>query len=297
MGLTRKGRAVAAFAGLAVACLAPGCGSDDGDGAGERETRVRIEIADSGPSQVRMRAPREVPAGPVEIELRNRGDTPHDAQLLRVDGDESENDVVGMLEAGDPDPKPRWLHPSGGVAPVPPGERATVRQVLAPGTYYVVDTQERQGTGGGALVNAAKGGLARIEVTGETSAELPPTDATIVAREYGYDVEGIVAGTNTVKFRNAGGEFHQAVAFRLEPGVDFRAARRAVLDRERETGWVPVDEPAGQATTVLEGGGELITELTFRPGRYLLLCFVSDRVGGGAQWHVGMRARVDVPPG
>ena len=85
------------------------------------------------------------------------------------------------------------------------------------------------------------------------------------------------------------------VAFRVADGVPFRVGARAVERRRRDTGWVPVDVPSERATTVLDGGGEQVTELTFAPGSYLLLCFVNDRAGGYPQWTYGMRGRLDVP--
>lgn len=286
-------RVLGAFAVLATSCALAACGEDAGSSA---PARLAIETSDPGPNEVSMRAPATVPAGPVVVELRNRGDTLHDAQLFRVDGDRTAADVVDVLENADNESKPGWLHPNGGVAPVQPGETAAVRQVLAPGVYYAADTQERPEPGIGNLINAAKDGIARIEVTGDGGGELPATPATIVAREYGFDVDGIVAGANRVTFRNAGRQFHQAAAFRIPDGPSYRAGRQAVLRREGRTGWVPVDAPHERATTVLEGGGEQVAELTFEPGRYLLLCFVADREGGGPHWTYGMTSRIDVPP-
>lgn len=287
-------RALAALATCAATCWLSACG---GDGDTGQPTSIAIETRDLGPYDVSMRAPDTVPAGPVEIELRNRGDMLHDAQLFRVDGDRKAADIVDLLESADNETKPRWLHPAGGVAPVRPNGAATVRQVLAPGVYYAVDTQERTGPDGGALINAAKDGIARIEVTGDGGGTLPDTPATIVAKEYGYDVDGIVAGTNRVTFRNAGNQFHQAVALPVASDVPYREAKLNAIHSLGDTGWVPVDVPHERATTVLEGGGEQITELTLGPGRYVLLCFVSDRVGGGAQWAIGMNSKLQVPGG
>lgn len=281
------------LAALAASCSMAACGG--GDDSPAAPASIVIETSDPGPFDVEMRAPDTVPAGPVEIELRNRGDILHDAQLFRVDGDRTAADVTSALEDSDNDPKPRWLHPAGGVAPVEPDETASVRQVLAPGVYYAADTQERTGPHGSGVTNAVKDGIARIEVTGDGDGALPETSATITAKEYGYDVDGIVAGANRVTFRNAGAQLHQAVALRVEDGVPYREGRRAAMARRGDTGWVPVDVPHDRATTVLEGGGEQITELTFEPGRYVVLCFVSDRAGGGPQWALGMWARLDVP--
>jgi hypothetical protein len=74
-----------------------------------------------------------------------------------------------------------------------------------------------------------------------------------------------------------------------------RPSQRGQIRPSFPTGWVPVDVPHQRATTVLEGGLAQVTELTFEPGRYVLLCFVSDRAGGAPQWAFGMSSRLDVP--
>jgi hypothetical protein len=166
--------------------------------------------------------------------------------------------------------------------------------VLEAGTYVVADTQERVVPSGAHLTNATKRGVASFEVEGDGDGELPETPATIVAREHGYETDGIVAGANRVTFRNAGREFHQAVAFPIADDVAFGAGRRTVLEREAETGWVPIDVPHQRATTVVEGGREQVVEMTFDPGRYLLLCFVTPRDGGLPQWKLGMSSKLVV---
>jgi hypothetical protein len=279
-------RRAIAFVAVIAACYLVATSSD-------KPPKLSIETVDLGPEKVAMRAPARMPAGVVEIELRNRGDTLHDAQLFRVDGDRDSADILAVLEAADSSPKPRWLHPAGGVAPTRPGETATVTQVLQPGVYYVADTQERD-VGGAHLVNAAKDGIARLEVHGQTDDELPGAPASIVAREYGFDTVGVKAGANRVAFRNAGRQLHQVVAFPIDEDVPFGEGKLDVLAKRNDTGWVPVDVPHGRATTVLEGGREQVTEMTFDPGRYLLLCFVTDRAGGGPQWSIGMTGRLDV---
>jgi len=269
------------------------CGSDDG----ERETAtLMIETRDRGPDEVALSAPAEVPAGPVRIELRNGGDTGHDAQLIRVDGKHGADDVVGVLESADSIAKPAWFHPSGGVAATRPGERAAVTQLLDPGTYYVVDTQERASADGARLTNATKGGVAKIAVTGDGGGDLPATRATITAKRRGYATSGIVAGANRVTFRNADKEIHQVVALPIESGVPFRKAALAAIARRPDIGWVPVDVHRSRATTVLEAGGAQVTELRLAPGRYALLCFVSARAGGYPQWARGMDTELEVAP-
>jgi hypothetical protein len=257
-------------------------------------SRLVVDTADPSPDEVEMRAPAQIEAGLVEIVLRNRGDTLHDAQLVRVDGKHDAANLVGVLEQSDGTPKPRWMHPAGGVAATAPGETATASGVLEPGTYYVVDTQERTVPSGARIVNAGKHGISRLEVRGRPGGELPDTAATITADEYGFDADGIVAGANRVTFRNAGRQLHQVVALPIQQGLDFRTARQGVLAGRADTGWVPVDVSHRRATAVLEGGRGQVSEMRFSSGRYLLLCFVSDRAGGGPQWTLGMTSELTV---
>lgn len=264
------------------------CGSDE-------TATLTLVASDPSPKRVELEAPKTFDAGEISIELRNEGDVRHDAQLFRVDGRHSAAEIVGVLEDMDIVPRPGWLHPAGGVAATSPGETAAVTQVLAPGTYYVADTQERPTRGVVDITNAVKGGIVRIEVRGDGGGELPSTRATIVASDSGYETKGIVAGTNRVTFRNAGREHHQAVALPVRPGVPLRKLERELLDRLLYWNWVPVAVPHDRATAALEAGGEQVTELSFRPGRYLLLCFVSDWDGGPAQWREGMLSELEVP--
>ena len=257
---------------------------------------LSIETSDPSADRVVVEAPATFDAGEVEIELRNRGDMLHDAQLFRVDGDRRAADVVSVLELADSAPKPAWLHPAGGVAATGPGQTARVHQVLEPGTYYVADTQERDDPSGARSTNAAKRGIVRIEVGGSASGALPDTPALITATDYDFESSGIVAGSNQVTFRNAGREIHQAVALPIPRGMPSAAGESWVLDAEVDTGWVPVDVPHSRATAALDGGDEQVTEMTLSPGRYVLVCFVSDRKGGPAHLRRGMTAALTVQP-
>jgi hypothetical protein len=283
-------RAPAVLAALAAIGCATACDSDESSSSAT--ATIVIETTDPRANKVQLQAPPTVPAGPVEIELRNRGDTPHDAQLLRVDGRHAPSEVAAFLEDFDGTPRPRWLHAAGGVAPVGPGGSATVRQVLEPGIYIVADTQEREDRLW--MTNAAKGGTATFEATGDGGGGLPATPARITARDGGFDVAGIRPGRNRVTFRNAGREPHQAVALRLRDAGPVALAKRIAVERIGDMTWVPVDVPGNRATTVLDPGDEQIATLDFEPGRYVVLCLVPPRSGGEAQWKTGTATNLSV---
>lgn len=291
---------LAVLGAIAAACGASACGSDDGDGGGSGgPAAVVVETTDPNVDKVVMRAPASVAAGPVRMTLENRGDTLHDAQLFKVDGEHDGQDVVNeLLEAADGGAKPAWAHPAGGVAPVRPGEAATTTQALEAGTYYIADTQERPD--GGRQTNGAKGGVAKLEVTGEVSGEKMPKASGIVTATdgEGFVTRNLKAGRNRVLFRNAGRELHQAVALPIEPGAkSLVAGARAALARRSGTAWVPVDVEGSRATVALDSGREQLTELTLERKPYVLVCFLSDREGGVPHAYQGMASVLDLSSG
>ena len=135
--------AVLAAAGL---CLLPtACGDDDdssgggGSGSAAKPTKVEVGVTESGKSAL-LKVPKSVEAGPVELTFENTGKKPHDVQLVRVAGDQTFEDVLKIVES-DGAPTPKWLTYGGGIGSVRPGKTATTTAVLAPGRYFVADTE------------------------------------------------------------------------------------------------------------------------------------------------------------
>jgi hypothetical protein len=282
-------RGLAVLIAIAASLPLSACGNDGDTGP----PKLAIEITDPTGEKAVMDAPESIGAGLVEIELENRGNTLHDAQLFRYEGERSAQDLIGeLLSSLDVAPKPDWLSPVGGVARTSPGETVSVTQVLRPGNYFIADTQEKPA--GWPVSNASKGAISKLRVTGATDATLPPAPASIVAGDGGFRVKGIEAGTNRVRFENAGRELHQAVAFPIPEGIPFGEAKRRLIARKEELSWVPVFEPHGQATSVLDGGVAQITELELEPGRYALVCLVSDRSGGETHLTEGVATELNV---
>lgn len=288
--------ALVAAAGL---CLLPACGSDDDDasdgGSSEsaKPASVTFETTDPSRGKVSIETPKTIEAGVVELTLKNSGKGPHDAQLVRVDGDQTAKEVIeNVTEAGEGAGTPDWAHGGGGVGTVPPGRSASVTEVLEPGTYYVVDTE---GSGGGNRPsNSKRGGIERFEVTGEADGELPSTDAKITADEYQFESEGVKPGRNRLTFANAGEELHHIIALPLNKGATIEEAKEVFAAEEEPEGPPPVDFERFQGTAVIDGGEEQIAELRFDKGRYALVCFISNRSGGPSHAELGMVSELDV---
>ncbi len=290
-------RSLLALLALTGLCALPACGDDDdsSDG-GSPETSepaaVVFETTEPSKGKVAIDAPSSIDAGVVELTLKNSGKRPHDAQLVRVDGERSVDDVLDeVIDTEEGSPTPDWAHGGGGVGTVPPGQTATVTEVLEPGTYYLVDTES---AGDDGPPNARNGGVAKFEATGDGGGELPATDAKITADEYSFQSSGIAPGKNRLTFENAGDELHHIIAVPVRKGAKFSDVRKVFTSEQPPKGPPPVDFEALQGTAVIDGGEEQVTELDFEPGKYALVCFIADRAGGPSHVAKGMISELDV---
>lgn len=273
--------AVSAFAGA-------GCGDDDDEGTAAPATTTAEETA-KAPSKlaievggtakkVSFTAPTSAQAGAVEVTLTNATKGNHEAQLVRVDGAQTAQDVLEVVEAED-GKIPEWMHGAGGPADVGPGEAATATTILEPGKYYVIDAGD------------SKPEAEPVSLTVEGSAagaELPETDARIEAKDYTFVTSGLKAGKNTVRIDNTGKELHHVLAFPMRKGVSFAEVRKAFTQEEEPEGPPPVDFENGSGTTVLDGGTAENVEFDLKAGKYALVCFITDRAGGPPHVAKGM---------
>ncbi len=273
--------ALVAIAGVSA------CGDDDngGDGgttAADAAAPAQLTIVLAGRE---MTVDGEPAAGLTEIAFRNDGRGEHEAQLVRVEGDQSEAEVIRQFnETGEGRPTPDWLRAAGGAGPAAAGEQVRSTQVLVPGTYYAVDT-----SGG------RRPAYVRFEVTGEESdAELPAADATITARDFSFDASGLRAGENVVTFDNTGREIHHVIALPLAEGRTAEDFRR-FIQSDSSDGPPPVDFESGASSSAFDGGtsGNVTLNLR-RSGDYVLVCFISNRAGGPPHATFGMVEGVTV---
>jgi len=286
-----------ALASLAALCALPACGDDDdssdgGASATSEPAAVVFETTEPSKRRVSIDAPASIDAGVVELSLKNSGKRTHDGQLVRVDGDQSAQDVIDkVIDSGEGAGIPDWAHGGGGVGVVAPGETVTVTEVLEPGTYYLLDTES---AGENGPLNARNGGVAKFEVTGDGGGELPATDATITADEYSFESSGIKAGKNRLTFENVGKELHHILALPVREGAKFSDVTKALTSEAPPKGPPPVDFEAFQGTAVIDGGEKQVTELDLEPGKYALVCFIADRAGGPPHAAKGMVSELDV---
>lgn len=290
----RHGRSSSApVALLVVGALAlNACGDDDaGDSSAPRNFAVEVVQADD--NRFRLSAPNSVEAGLVEITLTApAGRTSHDAQLVRVEGDHTVEEVVRTL-AVDGGPIPPWIAPAGGVGQTEAGATGRAVQRLAPGTYHILDTGQPEGDDVKSYFET--GAVASFEVTAGAGADdLPQTTAKITAREHAFSVRGLTAGHNEVEFANAGSEAHQVIAVPYREGATLGDVKKAFGEEGPPDGPPPVDFENLTGSAVLDGGTRQVTELQLKRGKYALVCFVSDRRGGPPHVAKGMIAEAVV---
>jgi len=298
--------ALGAFAATGLAA----CGSDSGNGNGNdnadkkaaapaKPATLAITTSDAG-KRFAMQAPSSVKGGLVEVRFTNASKAPHEAQLVRIDGDHSAKELLDAVDTGDKPAKiPDWLHAEGGVATTQPGQSGTATSNLPAGTYYVIDTET--GNDDNAPAPSRRGAIAKLTVAPGEDGTLPTTAATIKVvddgkERYKFETSGLTSGANTVTFENASKSpdaLHHVVAFPIAKGKTLADVRKAFTARN-PSGPPPLDFANGTGTTVLDAGRSLVTTMTLKPGSYALLCFLNDRDDTKPHFLKGLLAKVDV---
>ena len=283
MSRSHRGGTLLALAASSLALVA--CGG------GEKAAPLSITASQSG-KDFSVEAPKSIPAGLVKITFKNDGKKPADLQLVRVDGDHSPKEVLKVIQSEDGAPTPPWLHGAGGTGFTPPGKTTTSTQVLEPGRYQVLDLG---GQGEDAPTNASKGAVTSLAVTGaKKKGELPSTDAKITMKEYSFKAEGLKPGPNKVTIENSGKELHHIVAAPIRPGATPADIQKFIKEEGESKGPPPLDFEKGTNTPVLDAGQKQVLQLDLKPGKYELLCFISDRKGGPPHVAKGQVAQVEV---
>lgn len=291
-------------AALAAGVLVAGCGDDDEDASskGVAATPVKFPIkATAVGDKKALEFPARIETGLVVMTLVNTDEVPRSAQILRVEGDHTVDDVLKVVTA-EAAKIPDWIQDGGGHGAVKPNTTATVEQVLAPGKYVIWDDE-----GGGeedAPSHDELGAKGEFTVTGQPGdARLPPEQPAKVtatdtfegdAKEYAFEFEGLKAGRNEVRFENTGDELHHALFFPIAQGKTFEDVEAAFTSGEEPEGPPPVDFASGVGTAVIDGGIEQNIELDLKAGKYAVVCFIQDRKGGKPHAENGMIEELQV---
>ncbi len=245
------------------------------------EQTVSLEMTGSGKS-VKLTAPGSTKAGLTKITFKNSTKKDASAQLVKVDGNQSVEEVIKVGDSwGDKGtPLPDWFTLQGGPSAAP-GQTGTVTKNLAPGKYYAIDIDSDAS--------------APIEVTGSQASGQPTAGPTVDAVEYSFKATGLKTGKQTVLFQNKGKEPHFIVGGPINPGKTIADVKKAVTSEGGPSGPPPFDEKSAFDTTIIEGGETQAVEIDFKKkGKYVLLCFIPDRKGGPPHVVKGMVSEANV---
>ena len=286
---------------------AAACGSSSEDG-GVAVPRAQIAGRFTVTAEEYVFAiPHTLTGGVVTMTVSNVGRKDHEGLFLRVGDMPRDQALTAFAAAENGGPLPDRLGGGGGVGIVPAGRSRVSTFELRPGAYLFIctltdrDTLAPAGDAGPASTGAGTtpgvpptaehftvGMVAPVTVTGDTGRDLPEDGPTITADDYGFETSGLVAGPNTVLFRNTGPEQpHHAVVLEFAAGVDEAAALRALrafADAQRDgrapPPGTPQPTPIGDVQFFDPGLGGTFDAILQEGRTYVVACFISDRAGG-----------------
>jgi len=241
--------------------------------------------------------PRQVEGGVIRITLQNDGKLKHEAVIVSTGDtplDRVKQDLTPVV-SGEGKPIPDYLHFRGGVSLVPGGTSEMSFVTLPVGNYAVVctltDADSLDADAGPPSAEAKRfhydlGMAAAFTVKKANSATMPPTDGTVTARDWAFEIPPLVPGFKVFTFRNDGQQDHSLAVAEFADGIDEAAARTAfetVLAATKDHP-APDDTPVPEDVAFagpLSPGAQSTFPMNFKVHRtYVFACYMSDRAGG-----------------
>ena len=257
--------------------LAPSCKPKDSIGR-PSVTITANEYTFSGPDTVR--------SGLVTLRLVNAGKEPHQAGIVRIEGQRTATEIAAGLESSTP---PAWMTFVGGPDAVNPGDTANATQKLAPGTYILVCfLPSPDGT-----MHLEKGMIRTLEVGGAEPAPAPTVagDDTMTLADYAFSLaHPLGAGTHTIYVQNNGAQLHEVMVLKLAPGKTIRDL--VSWNSHIMPGPLPA-RPLG-GIVALDAGKAAAFTVRLERGSYVLVCFIPDKKDGKSHLLHGMVQEIAV---
>ena len=275
-------------AGLLLTIGLQACSSDD-----NKPVSLTVNASEPSADQFKLDLPASMDGGVVKIDFKNTGKQAHELQLIKVkDGTTPEQFTKDVLDSeGAPIPD-YVLDTAGGAGVTPPAGTTTVTQNLDAGTYVYFCA-----LGDGDAVHYKHGMLGSVQIKGDKGkGDLPKADASVKAKDYGFDLSGLKAGANTASFENTGQQLHHALIVPMNPGTTFDQVKAALsAPPDQQTGPPPIDFEKATGFEVLAPGDKLVQQsINLSKGSYVVLCFLTDRAGGPPHFTKGMLQELDI---
>ena len=241
--------------------------------------------------------PPEIEGGVVRVTLQNSGKMKHEAVIVAAGEapmDRLKQDLTQVV-SGEGQPTPDYLRFQGGVSLVPGGTSEMSFLTLPVGDYVMVCTL----TDADSLADPAGppkaeelqfhydlGMATPFTVKRTNTAPMPPTDATVVARDWAFEVPALVPGFKVLTFRNEGQQDHSLAVAEFADRVDEARAKAAfekLLSADADHP-VPDDTPVPSDVAFagpLSAGSESTFPMNLKVHRtYVFACYMTDRIGG-----------------
>ena len=237
------------------------------------------KVVDVMTTEFQFDMPDSVPAGPTVFHLINKGHQLHHVTLVKLDRGKTLADFTALP----PGPPPAWAEFVGGPnTPLPNGGQDDVIVDLSPGHYAVIcvipDVDGKP--------HMMKGMTKALTVTPTTPSQTAlVSDLTLTLTNYAFTFSARpTAGRHAIRVVNHGNQIHEAVMFRMAPGM--RGEDIADWVANGMQGPPPGAPVAG--ITAEAPGRENILLLDLAAGDYALLCFIPDAMDGKAHAAHGM---------
>lgn len=246
--------------------------------------------------------PPEIDGGVVRVTLQNSGKMRHEAVIVSAGAtptDRLKQDLAQIV-TGKGTPTPDYLHFQGGVSLVPGGTSEMSFLTLPPGDYAMVCTLTDADSlttdippeGAGPPPAEAQrfhydlGMVTPFTVKKTNTATMPPTDGTVLSRDWSFELPALDPGFKVLTFRNEGRQDHSLAVAEFPAEVD-EASAKAAFEKLLAA---DADHPAPDDTPVpedvafagpLSAGGQSTFPINLKVHRtYVFACYMTDRVGG-----------------
>ncbi len=277
-----------AIAALTVAVAGCGSSSKSDDGASGTTTP-------SGPAPVTITAgdykfegvPETMTAGIQDVTFVNEGSTAHEMVFAKVTPGTTPKAlnaaVAGVFDGA---PWPKFVLEINGVPDTEAGKTTVTQFNLTAGDYIALCGDSGvAGSDKDGPPHFNRGMHAETTVTGEGGDTPPTAEASIVAKDYSFELNGLKAGEQTIAFTNDGPvQWHFGHIMGFPDGVSVAEATADFKKLLATDGPPPagVSQPEEVALSQIAspGRGNTFTA-TLEAGRaYVVVCFVTDLKGG-----------------
>lgn len=229
-------------------------------------------------------APGRVNAGWITVNLINRGNEPHQVQIVRLAPGKTADDFIAAIR-NRTDPPVTWVGGPNGVEPN--GGRANATQYLSPGNYLLLCLIPSPD----GKIHLEKGMVRALRVrAGRAQGQEPAADVAMRLVDYGFDLSRpLRRGRQTIRVWTDAPQTHEVVMIKRDPG---KSSMDWVHWAEKMQGRPPAALVGGVVGLSPREAAYYTVNLT--PGEYGFVCFFPDRKDGKPHFMYGMTRDITV---